>query len=136
MEKNLMHYHNRERRRYSRVPVNKSGWLIVEDNKQHVENINDLSIGGARLQGTGSWRPGMQCELELVENISQSPQIIKLSAEIIRVHNGELALKFIDMDKESYMFLQTILLYNVEDPLQIVTEFQDEFPQPSLVASC
>jgi c-di-GMP-binding flagellar brake protein YcgR len=136
MEESLVQYHNMERRRYSRVPVNKSGWLIVEEKKQHIESIKDLSIGGASLQVCASFRPGMQCELKLVENVRQAPQVIKLSAEIIRVHNGELAVKFVDMDKESYMFLQTMLLYNVEDPLQIVTEFQDEFPQPSLIASC
>jgi len=136
MIKDIMHYHTQERRRYSRVSVNQSGWLLVDNGKQHVAMIQDLSIGGALLKGVRTLHPGMQCELELNDNDINVAQVIKLSAEVIRVDSTELALKFVDMDKESYMFLQTMLLYKVDDPLSIVTEFQDDFVQSSLIASC
>ncbi|MEA2114202.1 MAG: hypothetical protein U9P36_02315 [Thermodesulfobacteriota bacterium] len=40
------------------------------------------------------------------------------------------------MDVDNYMFLQTLILYNTDDPLGVVTEFQDNFPNPPIAATC
>lgn len=136
MKSDTANNHDQERRRYSRVPINRTGCLYAGDGKQYCAKIRDLSIGGACIKGKSSLGPGVRCELELQENRRHSSQVIRLSAQIVRKNIDELALQFIDMDKESYMFLQTLLLYHVDDPLTIVSEFQDEFSNTPLSASC
>jgi len=128
--------HDQERRRYLRVAVNRTGCLYAGDEKHYIAKIRDLSIGGACIKGKCSLSPGLRCDLELQENGRDSSQVIRLSAQIVRKNYDELALQFIDMDKESYMFLQTVLLYHADDPLTIVSEFQDEFSNTPLSASC
>ena len=133
---NPVYTHERERRRYSRVAVNRTGCLYAGGKEQHFAKIRDLSIGGACIKGKSSFSPGLRCELELQEDGRHSSRVFRLSAQIVRKNYDELALEFIDMDKESYMFLQTVLLYHVDDPLSIAAEFQDEFSNTPLQASC
>lgn len=126
----------RERRRYSRVAVHRGGWISGQDEKQRFDQIRNLSMGGACLKGKNKFRPGDSCSLELHEDGRHSTRIIKLCGRVIRSSSDNLALKFVHMDLESYMFLQTMVLYNAEDPLGIVSEFQDDFPNVSTAASC
>jgi hypothetical protein len=126
----------KERRRYSRVAVNREGWLTAQDEKQHFEQITNLSMGGVCLRGKSSFRPGDLCTLKLHEDGRHTTRIIEFCAEVIRASDDTVALKFVQMDVDSYMFLQTIILYNADDPLGIVTEFQDDFPQSTRVGSC
>ncbi len=127
---------DQERRRYSRVAVHRGGWISGQNEKQRFDQVRNLSMGGACLQGRNELLPGDFCELELHEDGRHSTRIIKLCGRVIRASSDDVAMQFVHMDLESYMFLQTLVLYNADDPLGIVSEFQDEFPQASTAASC
>ena len=127
---------NHERRRYSRVVFDRSGWLIDHDKRQRFDQVCNLSMGGACLQGQTSLRPGDMCDFELHEDGPISSRIVKFCARVIWTGSDKLALEFVNMDVDNYMFLQTLVLYNTDDPLGVVSEFQDNFPNPSITATC
>lgn len=128
--------HNQERRRYSRVVFDRSCWLTDHDKRQHFDQVCNLSMGGACIQGPTSLRPGDICDFELHEDGPSFCRIVKFCARVIRTGSDKLALEFVNMDVENYIFLQTLVLYNTDDPLGVVTEFQDNFPNPSIAATC
>ena len=127
---------NQERRRYSRVVFDRGSWLTDHDRRQRFDQVCNLSMGGACLQGSTSLRAGDMCDFELHEDGLKFCRIVKLCARVLRTGSGKLALEFVNMDVDNYMFLQTLILYNTDDPLGVVTEFQNNFPSPSLTATC
>ena len=125
-----------ERRRYSRVVFDRSSWLIEHGRRHRFTQMCNLSMGGVCLYGSTSLKPGDICSFELHEDGPDFCRIVKVCARVIRTDSDRLALEFVTMDKDDYMFLQTLVLYNTDDPLGVVTEFQDNFPRPSITASC
>ena len=125
-----------ERRRYLRVVFDRSGWLTEQGKRQRFTQVRNLSMGGVCLQGSTSFQTGDICFFELHEDGPDSCRIIKVCARVIRIDSDNLALEFVNMDVDNYMFLQTLVLYNTDDPLGAVTEFRDNFPSPSIVATC
>jgi hypothetical protein len=130
------HDHHQERRRFSRVTFDRSAWLTIPDKRQHFEQVGNLSMGGAYIQGRSSFKAGDTCYLELHDNGRHSCRVVRFCARILRAGDGCLALEFVDMDTDSYMFLQTMILYGADDPLGVVTEFQDDFPRSALSGTC
>jgi len=80
--------------------------------------------------------PGDVCNFELYEDERYSCRIVTFCVRVIRTGSNKLALEFVNMDVDNYMFLQSLVLYNTDDPLDAVTEFQDSFPNSSLTAAC
>jgi len=128
--------HDQERRRFSRVAFDRCAWLTVHNRKQRFDKVSDLSMGGVSIQGKSSLQSGDICEFELHDDGPHTCRVVKFCARVIRAGNTGMALEFVDMDVDSYMFLQTMILYYADDPLGVVTEFQDNFPRPSITASC
>lgn len=58
---------NQERRRYSRVVFDSGGWLTDNDKRHRFDQVCNLSMGGACLQGSTSLRSGDMCDFELHE---------------------------------------------------------------------
>lgn len=128
--------HNPERRRYSRVAFDRSAWVIAHSERHRFDQMYNLSMGGACILGKSSLQEGDICDFELHDNGRHTCRIVKFCARVIRTGADSLALEFVDMDVDSYMFLQTMVLYYADDPLGVVTEFQENFPRPSITASC
>jgi hypothetical protein len=127
--------HNQERRRYSRVVFDRSGRLTDHDRRQRYDQVCNLSIGGACLQGPNSLRPGDICNFELHEDGRYSCRIVKFCVRVIWIGSNKLALEFVNMDVDNYMFLQTLVLYNTDDPLGVSNKFHDNFSNPFITAT-
>ena len=123
--------HHRDRRRHSRVAFNHSAWLTVQNKRHSFDQMADLSMGGACIKGVAPLKPGDICDLELHEEGRHSCRIAKYCSRVIRKGGNKLALEFVDMDADSYMYLQTMILYHAEDPFDVVDDFQDDFPLDS-----
>jgi hypothetical protein len=128
--------HNRERRRFSRVPFDRSAWLTIHNRKQRFDRVENLSMGGVCILGKTPLQTGDICDCELHDDGDHSCRIVRFCARVLRIREDCVALEFVDMDVDSYMFLQTMVLYYADDPLGVVTEFQDNFPRPSISVSC
>ena len=119
---------NPKRRRYSRVKIDCSAWLIADGVRLRFDKVCNLSMGGACMLGQSPLKKGDLCELELHEFQGDTCMTYTYQARVAWTGNDRLAIEFTDMDSDSYMFLQTMILYHAEDPLDVVKEFQDGFP--------
>jgi len=117
-----------KRRRYSRVKIDCSAWLIAKGVRIRFDKVCDLGMGGACIYGQCSLKPGDPCELELHELQGGRCMTYTYQAMVVWTGKDRLAVEFVGMDSDSYMFLQTMVLYHAEDPLEVVKEFQDGFP--------
>jgi len=117
-----------KRRRYSRVEIDCSAWLIADGVRLRFDKVCNLSMGGACIFGQCSLKPGDLCELELHELQGGTCMTYNYQSRVVWIGKDRLAIEFINMDSFSYMFLQTMVLYHAEDPLDVVKEFQDGFP--------
>jgi len=93
-------------------------------------------MGGVCIEGRSSLQAGDFCVFELHDDGRHTCRVVKFCARVLRTGADSLALEFVDMDVDSYMFLQTMVLYYADDPLGVVTEFQDNFPRPAITGSC
>ena len=118
----------RNRRRFSRVLFNRTARLYLGGRRYEYEKIRNLSIGGVFVEGHYKADPGEICELELHESGRHSSLILRFFARIVRITDNGVALEFIDMGQDAYMFLQTLVLYHSDDPYTIALEFLDGFP--------
>ena len=116
-----------KRRRYSRVEIDCCAWLIVDNVRLRFDKVCNLSMGGACILGQSPLKPGDTCEFELYDTRGGTGRTFRYRARVVWTNADRMALEFIDMDTESYMFLQTMVLYHADDPLDVVEEFQDGF---------
>jgi len=114
-----------KRRRYSRVKIDCSAWLTVNNVREKVERVCDLSMGGVCILCQSTLEPGDMCDFELQDsNIAYH-----CTARVVWRTDDRLALEFVGMATDSYLFLQTMVLYHANDPLDVVEEFQEDFPR-------
>lgn len=117
-----------KRRRYSRVKMDCSAWLTINNTRQKIGRIYDLSMGGVCIVSKSPLEPGDNCDFELHESKQGSGRVYHYSARTVWEKADRFALKFVDMDSDSYFYLQTIVLYHADDPLDVAEEFQEDFP--------
>ena len=125
-----------DRRRFFRVACESDGRLITETEGRYPVKVQNLSMGGLLLHGPDGLRPGEQCRLQLHEHGRTMCRIINYWARVVRTGDDTCGLEFLHMDDDGHAFLQTMLLYHADDPLRVVSEFQDNYPRTTATASC
>jgi|GEM_PF-938671 len=117
-----------ENRQHTRVVFTRTLRLYIDDARVGEYAARNLSMGGVFMEGDNlNLQPGAQCSLELHEEGQQSSLILKFSAKIIRVEHTGIAVEFLDMEDDSFMFLQTMVLYASDDPIGIAQDFLEDF---------
>lgn len=114
-----------KRRRYSRVEVNCKAMLLVDNKKYKPEKIFNLGLGGVCMLYKSDLSPGDKCDFEIIDAASGT---YTYKARVAWKTEDRLALEFVDMDSDSYFFLQTTVLYHADDPLNVAEEFEEDFP--------
>ena len=117
-----------ERRRFSRVILERRARLFLGNNRYDMAMIRNLSIGGLFLEGQYPVDIDETGTLELHETGRNSSLILRFGARVVRTGNQGIALRFTHMEPDSYMFLQTMVLYATDDPYGVALEFMDDFP--------
>ena len=115
-------------RSYARVKYNRSARLVLDGRLYENSTIRDLSLTGLFLEGSFASTPGDTCTIEIEESGPTSSLVLKIAATVVRVEQDGIALKFEEMKPDSYMFLQTMILYATQDPLAVAQEFLEDFP--------
>lgn len=126
---------NKNKRSYARVIFHRTARLILHGKTFEQQKIRNLSIIGLFLEGKFDAAIGDLCSIELHETGHHSCLILTFSAKVARVEQDGLGLEFLEMKPDSYMFLQTMILYATKDPLGVAEEFLEDFP-PGTMASC
>lgn len=110
-------------RQYTRVNFQRDVHLYFEGKQYTYNTVNNLSLGGMYVQGIFDQKKGDICTVELSNPDEMLGIELRARCSIVRVSDNGVALSFLSMGHESFLFLQTILLYEAEDPMQLGTEF-------------
>lgn len=113
---------SRDQRDFTRVHADLAVEVTVGD--QHVANchLEDLSMSGASLSVKGRLPDGVSCEVAITLLGAEPPVRIIAKGAISRSQENRIAVEFSEMDDESFVHLQKLVLFNAEDPAQVENE--------------
>ena len=117
-----------KRRKFTRIHFDRLVNLGFTDNSYDHCRIQNLSISGMFAIGTFQQQIGENCHIDLVQKGISTNLTLRASAKVVWTNDEGVAVEFTSMTFDSYMFLQTTLLCEVENPLSIVCEFPDNCP--------
>lgn len=124
-----------EKRRHARVIFNRTVKLFIQEKNRGQYPARNLSMGGLFVEGAIDLPVGEDCRLELHENGRHSSLILTFLGKVQRCEKDGVGVKFTGMEDDSYMFLQTMVLYSSDDPLGVAEDFFEDF-NPNSVSTC
>ena len=113
-----------EKREFIRVPFNTTVVVRVQDRVIRSQGEINISMGGVRLSTRDAIPPAEAlCRVTINLGGSASPIHIEVKGTIVRSQEGSLAVKFIDLDLDSYQHLRQLIVNNADDPDRAELEF-------------
>jgi hypothetical protein len=117
-----------ENRKFHRVVFTRTVTIAIGDRQFKQLRAKNLSLGGLFIEGVlDGVRVGDDCHLTLTESGRRSTLLLQFEGKITRVEDKGVGVEFTAMEDDSYMFLQTMLLYSSDDPLGVVADFLEDF---------
>jgi hypothetical protein len=113
-----------EKREFIRVPFNTTVEVRVRDRviRSH-EGIN-ISMDGVGLSTRDPIPPvDAPCRVTINLGGSENPVRIDVKGTIVRSRLGYLAVKFVDLDLDTYQHLRQLIVNNADDPDRAELEF-------------
>ena len=80
---------------------------------------DDISVSGVFVVGVKGVACGERCELEFQLLGRSSSLVLEMSAEVVRVEAGGVALQFFEVDQDSFLHLQNIVFFNYKQAGQL-----------------
>jgi hypothetical protein len=90
-------------------------------------SARNLSLGGLFLEGNIDLPVGEDCRVELCETGRRASMLFSIHAIVQRKEAGGVGIRFIDMEDDAFMFLQTMMLYSSHDPIHTAEHFVEGF---------
>jgi hypothetical protein len=113
-----------EKREFIRVPFNTTVEVRVRDRVIRSHEGIDISMGGVGLSTHDPIPPAdAPCRVTINLGGSENPIHIYVEGTIVRSEGGSLAVKFIDLDLDSYQHLRQLVVNNADDPDRAELEF-------------
>jgi hypothetical protein len=113
-----------EKRGFIRVPFNTTVEVRVPGRVIRSQEGINISMSGVRLSTPEVIRPAkVPCQVTINLGGSESPIRIDAMGTTIRSRAGSLAVKFIDLDLDSYQHLRQLIVNNTDDPDRAEQEF-------------
>ena len=110
-------------RQFTRLNFKRSVRLEFKTKKFADREVHDLSLGGMFVVGKFDQRVSDPCLITLTQEGPGSSIDLRARGKVIRVLADGIGIKFTAMRSDSFLYLQTLLLYEAEDP----TIFGEDF---------
>ena len=117
-----------QKRMFTRIQFSRHVSIHFQKSSYGPCSIRDLSLSGMFVSGKFKEKVGAICHLIFMQTGASSEMTLRASAKVVRADKNGIALEFTAMAHDSYMFLQTSLLYQADDPLPMGLEFPEETP--------
>ena len=91
-------------------------------------HIKDISLTGMFVYCVIEQQIGEKCIVRYSQTCSNSYFYYRAKAKVVRKTNDGIAIQFVSMPMDSYMLLQTTLLYGSSNPLGIGLELPENCP--------
>jgi len=119
--------HSPEQRGVTRVIFTRKVKLFVRGALQGTYPARNLSLGGLFVEGALDVPQGENCRLELHETGLHSSLILTFFGTIARREADGVGVQFTRMEEDSFMFLQTMVLYSSDEPIGVAEQFLETF---------
>ncbi len=123
-----------EKRMDIRVIFTRSVKVYSQGKLQGQFPVRNLSLGGLFVEGAPDLPVGQDCRLELHETGRRSSLILTFSGMVRRREEDGVGICFTGMEDDSFMFLQTMILYSSDDPMGVAEHFLEHFVPKSFSA--
>lgn len=104
------------KRRNTRVPFHVTVTLAFPGGTYSRCETRDLSIRGVFVVGVRGPRVGEACQTELCLSGTSSSVCLSMKSTVVRTDDEGLALRFTEVDIDSFFHLRNIVYYNAGDP--------------------
>lgn len=115
-------------RKFIRVEIIQQARLDFENISYDPCRIKDLSLTGMFICGDFQQQVDDECIIRYCQTCTSSYFYFKARARVVRTTAEGLAIEFVSMPLDSYMLLQTTLLYEAVDPLEIGLQLPEDCP--------
>lgn len=112
----------KEKRRFTRIDFPSPALLTVGDAVYSINQISNLSVGGALVPCELEHEKGAECFLQIPIAGTTDNLRIEVRGKIMWSEDQESAIQFTSIDPDSLFHLQNIIKYNAENPEQIIKE--------------
>lgn len=116
------------KRKFTRVDIGQQVKLDFEGISYDTCKIKDMSLTGMFVVGTINQKIGDECTIKFSQATTETNYYFKARAKIVRMTDDGIGIEYISMPFDSYSFLQTILLYESDNPLEIGSQIPEDCP--------
>jgi len=116
-----------EKRKDARVIFTRTVKVFSQGELKGQFPVRNLSMGGLFIAGATELPVGQECHLELYEAGNRSCLLITFNATVRRQTEDGIGVTFTNMEDDSFMFLQTMILYSSDDPIGVAEHFLENF---------
>ncbi len=121
-----------ERRRNTRVAFHTSADLRFPHDAYSQRQTRNLSVSSIFILGIINKNLGDKCDVTLHLTGATSDLRINIKGEVVRCEPDGIALRFYEIDLDSFYHLKNIIYYNIENPDEFDEEFPGYIPHPSI----
>ncbi len=111
-----------ERRNFTRVLFRGEAELRC-DGKVIRGDLNNLSLRGMLVTSPDPCPLGKQVAVQIELTGATSEVSIRITGQVVRLQEGEIAIEFTGMDLDSFILLKNVIVYNSESEEKILEEF-------------
>ena len=119
----LVNIGSKNKRQFTRLRIHLDADLNFGSQRYYKHRVEDISLGGLYVHGRFHQQPGDICTVNLNHSELEEALEIHAACLVVRSNKHGLGLEFISMKLDDFCHLQTILLYQADDPVILGTEF-------------
>ena len=117
-----------DKRRFSRIDLAQEASIKFQGQNYDHCLIRDLSLTGMFVLGNFSQHVGEKCLIKYSQTTATSHFYFKAAAMVVRSDAEGIGIEFTSMPLNSYMLLETTLLYESQDPVSIGLQLPESCP--------
>lgn len=117
-----------KKRKFTRIHFDRQMDLDFSGNIFNNCQIKDLSLTGMFVLKSFEQDIGKHCLVNIAQLGTSSILYLQALAKVVRKCDEGIAIEFVSMQFDSYMFLQVTLLYEAEEPLAVGLELPENCP--------
>lgn len=114
---------SKNKRQFTRLHIHLDADLDFGTQCYYRHTVENISLGGLYVSGSFDHRSGDICTIRLNQTEFDAALEIHATCSVIRGSKQGIALEFVSMKLNDFCHLQTVLLYQADDPFVLGTEF-------------
>jgi len=113
------------RRNFTRIPVDREAQVIMSDNSCANYPVCNISVAGVLLAGSTDFPLGTYCTVTLTEKLTTRSVTLHFTGQLVRKNEDIIAIQLLETDQKTFDLLQTIIIYEITDPVSFCEELTD-----------